>query len=298
MACGAGGLRGSSGALWLGLLTCFTLGCPGVEPTATGSGAAGGGDGGRPATTSTGGFDDGGGGDTSTGGHMGGMNVGGCSPDLSSDVEHCGECDRPCVDDDSVAVAQCKAGVCVSFCESGFVNMTMPETGPDDGCETPGRRVFVTEEAMTVGQLGGVAQADDRCQQLAVLHKLGGTWAAWLSDDTNTSPPEQRFNREPAAPYMLLNFTPVADSWEALVGDALLHQIDLTELQMPAASPGVAVWTGTSPLGQATAGHCTAWTNVDGQATVGDLTQLGPEWTQQEAPSSCGETARLYCFEQ
>lgn len=224
--------------------------------------------------------------------------AGGCTADLSKDIENCGACGRACVDDDQVALPLCKGGVCRSYCESGFVNKTMPDLGPDDGCETPGRRVFVTEAVLTVLDVAGVDAADARCQQLADTAKLGGTWAAWLSDGTNASAPAQRFVKMPDAPYMLLDFTLVADSWMALLSTDHHHPIDLTEA-MTSLSQSEPVWTGTDELGQPTITHCGAWTvDTDGLATVGDPLDVTAFWTAQESTVSCTGMGRLYCFEQ
>lgn len=301
--CDDGGPPRSKGALWLGLLASFCFGCPGVEPSATGTGgggAEGGSGGGPPATTSSSGGEGGkAGGGASTGSSMGGMNEGGCGADLANDAENCGKCGRACLDDDQVALARCIDGVCKSFCESGFVNIDTPDTGPDDGCEAPGRRVFVTEEATTATAFGGVAGADERCQTLADLLKLGGKWRAWISDGEPSSSVAERFKTTPEAPYMLLDFTVIAGSWADLTTNlGLDHPIDLTENLLPPSGVDVAVWTGTTPAGQPSGAHCEAWTSPQVQANVGDLTQVTEEWTQQETTASCGGLARLYCFEQ
>lgn len=224
------------------------------------------------------------------------MNEGGCTAELSNDVNNCGECGRGCLQNQRVKTPRCVEGVCKSFCRSGFVNIETPETGPDDGCEAPGRRAFVTEEATPATELGGVAGANDQCQVLADALELGGKWAAWLSEGTSESSPEQRFIRTPDAPYMLVDFTLVAASWEALVSGSLLQAINLSENQTPF-SNATAVWTGTTPLGLPTSAHCNGWSIADAEATVGHLVETAA-WTQQEEPISCGESAHLYCFEQ
>jgi hypothetical protein len=286
---------------WLGILACFSIGCPGVEPSETGTSAGAGGEGGRSSTSNSGSTGQTGSSSTTTGTGMGGNGgAGGCdaNPDLGTDINNCGECGRACVDDEQVASVHCKNGVCQSFCESGFVNMTQPETGPDDGCETPGRRAFVTEQAMTVPQIGGVTGADDRCQMIASTLKLGGQWRAWLSDEANASSVAQRFNTQPVAPYMLLDFTPIADSFTQLTTDfGLDHPIDLTE-NLNTVMGAAAVWTGTTPAGAASGADCNGWNEVDGEVTIGNAAVTTEEWTQQETNGSCGETAQLYCFEQ
>jgi hypothetical protein len=294
-----GGHLGFHATRWLGVMACLCLGCPGVEPSETGTSTAAGGEGGRSSTTSSTGKGQSSSSDTSTATGMGGSGGGGgCNADLSTDVENCGECGRVCLDDDQVALPRCKDGVCVSFCESGFVNITLPETGPDDGCEASGRRAFVTEQPMTLQQLGGVMGADSRCQMLADALKLGGQWRAWISSEDNTSSVAERFTTQPEAPYMRLDFSILSDSFAELTTDfGLDHAIDLTESMTLVAGPAP-VWTGTTPAGQPTGVDCDDWTVADGEVTIGAATEVTEAWTQQEQPGSCGETARLYCFEQ
>lgn len=286
----------------MGVLACLSLGCPGVEPSETGtsSGSGAGGEGGRSSTTSSTGKGTTSSGETSTATGIGGEGTGGCdpNPDLSKDIENCGACGRVCVHDDKVAVPRCVGGVCQSFCESGFVNITQPETGPDDGCETPGRRAFVTEEALTVPEIGGVMGADGHCQMIADTLKLGGQWRAWLSDAANASTVAQRFTILPPAPYMLLDFTPISDSFLQLTTVlALDHAINLTE-NLTTVMGAAAVWTGTTPAGLASGVDCSGWTNEDGEVTIGDANAVMAEWTQQQMPGGCAGAAQLYCFEQ
>lgn len=296
---------GARGRPLLGLFACLSFGCPGVEPSTSGLGGAGGE--GVP-TTSVGGRDNagGGGGDGgSTGPKMGGMSgvggAGGCEADLDSSVENCGECGRKCVDEGPVEVARCVGGVCAPFCKSGFVDKTRPETGPDDGCETPGRRVFVTEDVFSIAELESVSNADMLCQTRADAELLGGDWRAWLSEQDDSSSPSQRFTTMPAVPYMLLDFTSVAASFAALTNGKqvmLDQEIDLTELGLPPSDPSETVWTATTSSGLASGNHCSQWTAVKDVATVGSINLITAEWTEVETLASCTGVARLYCFEQ
>ena len=287
------------------LFACLCFGCPGVEPSTSGAGGEGG-DG--VPTTTVGGHDaaGGAGGDGgSTGPKMGGMGggggAGGCDADLDTSVENCGECGRKCVDDDSVEVARCVGGLCAPFCKSGFVDKTRPEMGPDDGCETPGRRVFVTEDVFAIAELEGVSNADMLCQTRADAKMLGGEWRVWLSEEDDSSSPSQRFTTAPAVPYMLLDFTTVAASFAALTSGKpvmLDQEIDLTELGLPPADPSEPVWTGTTSSGLASGNHCSQWTTAKDVATVGSTNLITAEWTEAETLAPCTGLARLYCFEQ
>lgn len=137
-----------------------------------------------------------------------------------------------------------------------------------------------------------------RCQTAVDALELGGQWKAWLSDGVISTTVAQRFTTTPAAPYMLLNFTPVADSWAALTTSGPAHAIDMTENQVTLTNAVVKkVWTGTNPAGGGTLSDCSGWSNFSLVGTVGDLTQVNDGWTQA-GPNGCNEVARLYCFEQ
>lgn len=298
---------GARGTRWLGLVACFCFACPGVEPTALVGGAGGEANTGAGPTTSSGGHNQGGGGETSgTGGKNAGGNggvggAGGCSsPDLTTDIDNCGECGRACLVDDQVKLPRCVDGVCKSFCVSGFVNINQPDMGPDDGCEAPGRRVFVTEALMMGPDIGSIPEGDDLCQAAADTVELGGAWAAWLSDGLDPNTLEQRFVTQPEAPYLLVDGTPVSDSWATLTNlNAMLqHPINMTESQSTVPNVTSRVWTGTGPQGLATLQDCNGWTTGIAVGTVGDATKTTSVWTQSLNPISCTETARLYCFEQ
>src|SRR5687768_3468798 len=68
--------------------------------------------------------------------------------------------------------------------------------------------VFATSQKFT-GNLGGVAGADRKCQDLATAPGVGlpGTYMAWLSDSTNS--PFTRFVKSPG-PYQLVTGEKVA----------------------------------------------------------------------------------------
>jgi len=58
-----------------------------------------------------------------------------CETDLTTSVDHCGGCNRPC-SDAGVASLQCEQGVCTSTCGLGRANCSQPSApNADDGCE-------------------------------------------------------------------------------------------------------------------------------------------------------------------
>lgn len=62
---------------------------------------------------------------------------GGSCTDTDTTEEHCGACDRACLDDANVTSTTCGAGVCSAVCAAGRADCTQPAApGADDGCET------------------------------------------------------------------------------------------------------------------------------------------------------------------
>jgi hypothetical protein len=68
---------------------------------------------------------------------MAAPNLNGCETALNT-ISNCGGCGRAC-SSSHVAQPQCAFGVCISTCQSGFVNCSTPNAPtPDDGCECAG----------------------------------------------------------------------------------------------------------------------------------------------------------------
>jgi hypothetical protein len=60
----------------------------------------------------------------------------GCeTPDLMTNIDNCGATGRSC-SSQNVAAYACQGGVCTSWCRSGWLNVSQPASGTDDGCET------------------------------------------------------------------------------------------------------------------------------------------------------------------
>jgi hypothetical protein len=199
----------------------------------------------------------------------------GCETDIMNDSAHCGGCHQACSDGQ-----ECFSGVCELPCGEG---------GP---C-----RVFVTATVYT-GNLGGLAGADERCQNRAESAHLPGTYMAWLSDASES--PDTRFSLKSTGPYWTVDRVAIADDWDDLTDGTLAATIFVTE---GVATPGgfFGVWTHTQTDG--TAGgvgnaHCHNWTSAG--AGGGDAGWCGldtAEWTENNA-TDCFLHKRLYCFQQ
>jgi hypothetical protein len=156
-------------------------------------------------------------------------------------------------------------------------------------------RVFAGITIVT-GNLGGLAGADNRCQTEADNAGLGGTFKAWLSDETSS--PSTRFSRGDGA-YRLVDGTVVANSWDDLTDGTLQHGITMTA---NGETPDffAEVWTGTATDGLPSGSDwCQNWTSGSNvrSALKGSHGATDGRWTSASI-STCQLPARLLCFEQ
>lgn len=184
------------------------------------------------------------------------------------------------------------------------------------------RRVFVTSgrytgdlktEANNLTSLSianGLDGGDKICQWLAdraTPSPLGGSWKAWLSDNT-ISPATPSLTRpftKSSVPYLLVDNTiVVADNWTDLIS----INVDSDYLQNPISkdenntnvSLYTDVWTGTNVGGGKTGYSCLEWTNSlsSGSGSFGYNTFKTNLWTNYGGGTACDNNFRLYCFEQ
>ena len=175
-------------------------------------------------------------------------------------------------------------------------------------CLYRARILFVTSETSD-GDLGGLAGADQLCNDLAAAASLPGTYRTWLLLDGHTLAdrfPEQ-FEWD-----SLLNIVNVA-------GDVLAKSIQGLQVGGPAhaivytetgdALPERLVWTNITRYGL-TGGDCNHWHGVEGAARVGHTGYMpddGPmadawhdarQWTDLGVDLGCDNpSAHLYCLQ-
>jgi PKD repeat protein len=160
-------------------------------------------------------------------------------------------------------------------------------------------QVFVTN-ATYLGDLGGLAGGDAKCQELAEDVGLAGTWTAWLSTSGSGSDVDAP-DRIPDGRYELLDETVIADDKADLTDGELNAPINLDQFGNPI-SDGFA-WTGTSLLGRSTGTNCSNWTNqtqgrcTEGAPGCGDIGDITDKllWTSG-FPTACDNALHLYCF--
>jgi hypothetical protein len=174
--------------------------------------------------------------------------------------------------------------------------------------------VFVTSISFT-GDLGGLAGADGKCQQLATQASRSGTFKAWLSSTTISAGARLTHS---TGPYVLVNGTQVAANWAGLTSGTLLSPINVTETGGAPPSSNIvctftnvpAAWTATAPngtLATTVGATCADWTTSgpSNGAVLGVVSQINGNWTDgcgsQTAVGTatvCAEVAALYCIEQ
>lgn len=278
--------------------------CPGPEPAATG-GPGGGGS--SSASSMVDGTTTTGLGPTS-GVTMPSSSGTGCNADLLNDPMNCGACGRKCSTTNAVIGATgCLEGLCFSSeCQPGFFDSVHPPGDvPDDGCESVGKRIFLSGWLGAGGAVGGLNGADMKCQMAGAALNPNGTFKAFLSDSTTNAADRLAHNTGPyflPDPMMIQNFgMRVAGSWDELVaggGVFLEHPIDTTEFGYPI--PGGRAWTGSNANGLKQGPFCTDWTQFGtAQGTAGDANDVDLDWAALPTPVACSQDdLHLYCIEQ
>jgi hypothetical protein len=176
---------------------------------------------------------------------------------------------------------------------------------------------FVTSDTAKTGNLGGLAKADERCQNLAKAVGAGDrTWKAYLSAESPMTNARERIGEGPYynAKGALLAMT--KEELHTRKGDADLF-IDEKGNKINgqwAGSPTPNehdILTGTNPDGTVATGKtCMSWTATTGNSQVGHSDGMGP-MMKTESPffywngshtGQCGNTepgggaGRIYCF--
>ncbi|MBX3216958.1 MAG: hypothetical protein KF850_33305 [Labilithrix sp.] len=159
-----------------------------------------------------------------------------------------------------------------------------------DAADAPAaKRVFISSTTVA-GNLGGLAGADARCNELAEAAGLEGTFVAWLS----AAGADARDRVGGPGPWLLVGTSAVAVTRAQLTQPPITRAIDRTETGEEAA--GI-VWTGTTASGVHGGETCSAWRRtLGGIGGTGDARTSTAAWTAAST-SSCSFARRLYCFQ-
>ncbi len=226
------------------------------------------------------------------------------------DLNANGACDIATEDLDSNSVcdaADCQAATHeIEICETFYnLDVAFPQfcqdfcskQSPPDYCST--KIVFVTSLTYN-GNLNGLSGADGKCQSLAQIENLTGTFKAWLSSGGTSAKDRLTHN---TGPYVLPDGTVIAKNWNDLTNGNLKANINVAENSNPVGgSPYAWTYTTTSggPVGDGN--NCNNWTTTgnvlstkDGRRGLNTSSSSG--WTEA-GYSDCRNDSHLYCFEQ
>lgn len=218
-------------------------------------------------------------------------NCSGKCVDTLNNPSFCGDCMTTCGENEYCSNGTCGLPAAImcssgSECISGYCI--------EDFCRKDIKLVFVTSNTYT-GNLGGLSGADEKCQQLADNAKLGGTYKAWLSD--NTGSPSTRFNKYDYY-YILINGTIIARSWNDLTDGSILAPIDTDENKNLVTDYAFSNTNPDGGWGTDWDYECENWSAAVGSyANIGSTTATNDDWTFYNYVG-CSRSSHLYCFEQ
>jgi len=166
----------------------------------------------------------------------------------------------------------------------------------DANTETSAPYIAFLLDKATLGDMGGLSGADERCQAEAKAASLPGMFRAWLSDSTQNV--RNRFeNAGTRRPFIQVGGTKIADNWLDLIAGDLDAPITTTAK----GEPGVLglVWTGTE-LDDSDAmnvDNCNDWRELEGSGRTGtNIKSIGMGWSQFGG-LGCRMEGLLYCFQ-
>jgi hypothetical protein len=168
----------------------------------------------------------------------------------------------------------------------------VPDASPDAPV-VQANIAFVTSMTITPGTLGGLAQADALCGQLARDAGMEGQYVAWLSDN-NTSAKDRL---GAARGWVRPDGLPFADTLTDLLAGHIFYPLRIDERGTDRGNDTASVVTATDGAGKSIAENCSNFTQPGGGAlALAGLADAGVStWTNgTEIP--CTEPARLYCF--
>jgi len=167
-------------------------------------------------------------------------------------------------------------------------------TGDGGGGANVGANIlFVTAADVVPGTLGGLANADARCQAEADAAGLAGTYLAWMSTTTQVASSRVIGSRGWVRPDGL----PVADMPSMLTSHLWAPPSVMADGTDQSFDPANQAVTGASISGGLSDyGTCTDWTGTSTMQTPGRITSTW-QWADNLNfdSVSCGASTRIYC---
>jgi uncharacterized repeat protein (TIGR02543 family) len=171
------------------------------------------------------------------------------------------------------------------------VTMTQARTATATFTAIPANYVFVTSTSHT-GALGGLAGADQICQQRASAAGLSGTYRAWLS--TTTVNASSRLGA--ASGWIRRDGRPVVNTVADLTSGHLFYPPRLDELGNDVGN--ATAFTATSSNGTRNTAYttCSDWTSAASALTAFGEPNANSSIFTGFGAANCSTTRRLYCF--
>jgi len=158
---------------------------------------------------------------------------------------------------------------------------------------------FVTS-GVYVGDFGGTAFADSRCNALAQAAGLSETYTAWVSAGPSNEPRDRGLaaqavlGLESAGWYLPDGTTKIADNWVDLTNGNIHNLINQNE--SGALVTAYSTWTGTDEFGAAISSNCGNWASSAASGICGEQ-RVDSHWTNSGSPCACATDRRFYCFQ-
>ena len=152
---------------------------------------------------------------------------------------------------------------------------------PGTGGSDTEKIVFISSATYT-GNLNGLNGAHQKCNMLAAIASLPGTYKAWLSDDTGVHTPPRDFITA-LVPYVRVDGVPIANDWVDLLDGSLAAPINIDE--NGDATTTSAVWTHTQANGALSAAFHAHAEEALGQMQIQSMKS---EWATLRARRASG----------
>lgn len=175
------------------------------------------------------------------------------------------------------------------------------EPSDSDGVGSGDHRIFITSSFYT-GNLGGLAGADEKCQEAADDAGLTRTYQAILSTEATDSSANARLSISgdiyvvDSSEEKALIIASGSSIWDT-DSESLLGQINIDERgDTVSATP----WTGTdSEGGVVPSGHCVAWSSSSNSFTgeTGSTDHLDDRWLES-GEIACDNSHPIFCISQ
>jgi len=204
-------------------------------------------------------------------------------------------------------------GQCVTICGNGIIETGEQcddnNTANSDGCSSTcqietgyscvgepssciNEIIIFMSSSTSNGNLGGISGADTTCNNLASSANLGGTFVAWLSNNTLNAK-----DRIPTGiPFVRTDNTEIAENLADLIDGDIEERIDKDENGDGGGTKDI--WTGTTKEGINEGSNCNNWSSSSDsdKGRRGQTDKTNKDWTDDK-DEDCEEVMRLYCLQ-